>query len=284
MKEIQNTEQPEIHICKNCGTSFQGKFCNACGQKVYGPEAKKISNILEEGFHFITHWEGTFLTNLKMMFTRPGKISEDYCNGIRKKYFKPISFFLFIVILYLLFPLFNGLNMKLGSYLNMGITSGYYKSTVESVMQEKGLSLNELSAAYEYKGAITSKFLLITLIPVIALLSLLMGYKKRKYYFDHFIFATETLSFFILFGFLIFPVLMYGISSITSDSVLKSEAAIGLVVSTISGIYIFMAARRFFKFSVLWSLSYTIFYLLFFMVFLQFVYKFILFTIAINSI
>ena len=56
---------------------------------------------------------GTFFNTLKKIFTKPGQLSVDYCNGKRKTYFKPLSLFLLLVVVYLLFPVFEGLNMKL---------------------------------------------------------------------------------------------------------------------------------------------------------------------------
>ena len=29
-----------LHVCKNCGNHFQGKYCNLCGEKVYSEKEK----------------------------------------------------------------------------------------------------------------------------------------------------------------------------------------------------------------------------------------------------
>src|SRR4029078_451394 len=105
-------EQTAI-TCKNCGNHFNGNYCNNCGEKVYTEHDRTAFHFLEEGFHFLTHFEGTFFTTIKTIFAKPGQVSVDYANGIRKKYFKLLSLFLLLVVLYLLFPVFEGLNMKL---------------------------------------------------------------------------------------------------------------------------------------------------------------------------
>src|SRR4051812_49053712 len=97
------------HTCKNCGNRFNGKFCNQCGEKVYTDKDRSVLHFVEEGFHFLTHFDGNFITTLKAIFIRPGQLSQDYSIGIRKKYFKPLSLFLILVVLYLLFPMFRGL-------------------------------------------------------------------------------------------------------------------------------------------------------------------------------
>jgi hypothetical protein len=40
------------HACKNCGHAFEGKFCNACGEKFYTDKDKSVKHLLEEAFHF----------------------------------------------------------------------------------------------------------------------------------------------------------------------------------------------------------------------------------------
>src|SRR5687768_6645997 len=109
--------QPATISCKNCGNHFSGKFCNNCGEKVITGHDKSVLHLVDEGFHFLTHFEGKFFTTLRTMFSKPGLLSLDYCNGIRKRYYKPVSFFLLLVILYLLFPMFQGLNMTLSSHM-----------------------------------------------------------------------------------------------------------------------------------------------------------------------
>src|SRR5918993_3822483 len=106
--------------CKHCGNYFNGKYCNKCGEKVYTDHDKSIPHFFEEAFHFLTHFEGTFFTTIKTIFSRPGKLSSDYCNGIRKKYFKPLPLFMLLVVLYLVFPIFSGLNTPFQFYLNKG--------------------------------------------------------------------------------------------------------------------------------------------------------------------
>jgi hypothetical protein len=102
-----------LYTCKNCQFEFTGQYCNNCGEKVYHEEDKKVSHLFDQAFHFISHFEGTFFSTLKTIALKPGKYSFDYCNGIRKKYFKPISLFLILVILYLIFPMLRALNMEL---------------------------------------------------------------------------------------------------------------------------------------------------------------------------
>ena len=76
--------------------------------------------LLWRSVSFSYTFEGTFFTTVKTVFSRPGKLSSDYCNGIRKNYFKPLPLFILLVVLYLVFPIFSGLNTPFQFYLNKG--------------------------------------------------------------------------------------------------------------------------------------------------------------------
>lgn len=192
--------------CKNCGNLFTGKYCSNCGEKVYTRNDKKLSGIFHEVFHFITHFEGTFFTTVKTFFGKPGKLSADYCFGKRKKYFKPISFFMLLVILYLLFPKFEGLNMRLASYINPSYGYSWFaRPLVKSKMNSREATYKQIEESYEHTSAKTSKLALLLLIPLCAVLLLLLYITRKRPFFDHFILATEINSFYIFSHFLFLP-------------------------------------------------------------------------------
>lgn len=196
--------------CKSCGNQFAGNYCNACGEKVYHEEHKKISHLFEEVVHFVTHVEGSLFRTIKTVFTNPGKFSLDYCNGIRKKYFKPVSFFFLFVVLYLLFPRFQGLNMKLDTYVDKeyGFTQVAIP-LVRAKMKAREVTYPELAKHYDSKSASVSKIGLFLLIPLAACLILFLFFSTKKHFFDHFIISLELSSLFIAIHFLIIPFLSF---------------------------------------------------------------------------
>ncbi len=266
--------------CKNCGNNFLGKYCNVCGEKVYTEKDKTLGHIIGEGLHFLTHFEGKFFNTLKVIFIRPGKLSLDYCNGIRKKYFKPLSFFLMLVILYLLFPVFEGLNMHLQTHVNHNLYGHFATNEVLRKLKETNVSEIELVKSFHRAGEKTSKFLLFFIIPFVALFSLLLGNNKRKKYYDHFVFTIESCSFFILWGFLILPLLVILLNLITNISI--KDPITGYILSGVFVIYTISASKRFFNFSWWYSILYAILLSVFLIVFIEYIYKFILFYIAIK--
>lgn len=269
------------HICKNCGYRFIGRFCNACGEKIYTEKDKSVSKLLKEGFHFITHVEGTFLNTLKTLLSKPGKFSQDYCNGIRKKYFKPIGFFLMLVILYLLFPMYQGLNVNIFYHTHHKFYGQYAMNKSIALMNEGDIGDERFAELFGYASEKASKFLLFILIPVMGLFSWLMSFKKRKYYFDNFIFSTEAISFFILFGALILAFIDTLMKKIFSLHLLSNNTA-GIVIISVFTLYLIMAARRFFQFKWWYSIVYSLLFSLILILFLDYIYNFILFYVTIH--
>ncbi|HPH85732.1 MAG TPA: DUF3667 domain-containing protein [Ferruginibacter sp.] len=269
--------------CKNCGHSFSGKFCNNCGEKVYTEKDKSVRHLFGEALHFVTHFEGNFFNTLKSIFTKPGQLSVDYCNGIRKKYFKPLSFFLLLVIIYLLFPVFEGLNMKLRFHETHGLYGKYAKAEVQRIMAERHITEQQLADIFHHAGERISKFLMFILIPIIAVASRLFAYKKRRPYYDHFILSIELLSFFLLWGFMLVPILftlLYWIFGIR----IASEEITSIFIFSVFLFYISLAARRFFKVSWGFAIFYAIIFSISLIILLEYIYKPILFYIAIRMV
>jgi hypothetical protein len=189
-------QQSLHHTCKNCNYNFKGNYCNHCGEKVYDVHDKSIKHIAEEATHFLIHFEGKLLTTIKSFIFHPGKYSTDYCYGIRKKYYQPVSLYLLLVVLYLLFPKMQGLNMKLETYTSPYYSYNWYaKPLVQKKMQISGYSKAELTEKYNHHSPGVSKLLLLLYLPLSALVLWVIFINKRKPFFDHFIIATEFNAF-----------------------------------------------------------------------------------------
>lgn len=274
--------------CKNCGHSFSGKYCNQCGEKVLGAHDRHFSHFIHEGFHFITHFEGTFFTTLRALFTRPGLLSVDYSDGRRKSYFKPLSFFLLLVILYLLFPLFQGLNMKLEFHLQHNLYGSYAQQKVNALLATKGMSMADISALFAQKSEKVSKFLLLLLLPLTALFFWPVSFRRRPLFFDQVLFATEVNIMYLLWGFLLLPLLLtvivWSMTVFGGSGRIFNDDLITYLLYLPLCIYVAIAAKRFYRFSMVASIGFALYFYFVHQIVVQYFYKFILFTTVINQI
>lgn len=223
--------------CKNCSAEFEGRFCSNCGQKNYTAADKSVKHLFEEFFHFITHFEGAFFTTLKVLFAHPGKLTIDYCNGVRKKYFKPVSFYLLLVVIYLIFPLASGLNMQMKVYSYMSHTGKMIGKQITAKATRLNITEEELGERFKEKSHTTSKFLLFLFIPLSALMIFILYPGKRRMMFDNLILATEINIMYVLVIFLIFPALYFAALSLMHLNGFNDEQ-VGTVAVFVFALYV----------------------------------------------
>lgn len=267
-------------VCKNCGNSFYGKFCNQCGEKVYGKKDRSLLHLFGEFFHFVTHFEGKFFTTLKTVVTSPGKMALDFTNGIRRKYFKPVSFFLLIVVLYLLLHLFSGLNMNFSIYVDPDYK---YRTLVMPIVKQKLAShqftADQLAEAYNAKSPVFAKLLLFLLIPLSALLIWLLYLRSGKYFFDHLVLSVEMMSVYLVLWWLLFPAmllsLMYLVPSV--KPFIHDDSWVYKMLSVFLGLYFFIAFRNFYREKIWLTLLKALLFLVIFAAVILFIYKVLLF-------
>jgi hypothetical protein len=270
--------------CKACGNGFNGKYCNQCGEKVYSDADKSVLHLVEEGFHFITHFEGTFFTTIRYIFTRPGKLSELYCEGIRKSLFKPLSLFFLLILIYLLFPVFEGLNMRLYYHTHNNFYSGYAMQKATALAQQYQWTDAELTEAFRHKSEKVSKFLLLVLLPLTALFFWAFTYKRRRYFFDQMVYATEINSMYLIFGFLLLPILLY-----LSEAIYKlftgayfpvNDNIISPIIATWLIAYAALGIKRFYKVTTPKAIGLALVFYIAHYIIVQMIYKFLLFAIT----
>jgi hypothetical protein len=183
-----------MSLCTNCGYKIHGKFCSQCGEKKFEPEKKKITSLFGEAFHFLTHADGLIWRNLKTMLTAPGKLAWDYCNGAKKKYYKPLSFFLLLNIMVFIFPnAFMVYKAPLRNQLDSDLFSTYKQKVIDNHLKTKGVTYEQYAEKYNKHSGTVSKVLMILLVIFSSFFLMLLnvGRNKSYFYFDHFISATE---------------------------------------------------------------------------------------------
>ena len=82
------------------------------------------------------------------------------------------------------------------------------------LIAEKHLTDSLFGIAFSHASEKISKFLLFIIIPTMALFSWRISFKKKRYFYDNFVFCIEASSFFLFWGFLIFPILFRLFSTI----------------------------------------------------------------------
>ena len=272
----------ETHPCVNCGNIFTGNFCNNCGQEYFDHEDKSFIHLLEEVFHFITHFEGSFWRTLKTVFVSPGLLSKEYCAGARKKYFKPISFFLLMVVFYLVFPVFRGLNMPMKYYPALPVFGNMISEQLSAKEAESHLTGSQFEESFDRISEKASKVCLLLLVVFSApMLSVLFSRKKLPLY-DHTILAIEVNAFYLILFSILLPVVMTAIRYTVPDyrAILTEGNMVNLLVVSFVA-YAAITFRRFYGSRWRYTIVAAAIFAVVHLIFVFYVYKFILFEVAI---
>lgn len=270
-------------ICKNCGNGFTGKYCNQCGEKVYLENDRRITHLFEEAFHFITHFEGSLFTTLKTIFSKPGQVSKDYCDGVRKKYFKPLSLFLLLVVLYLLFPLASGLNMPLENHMNSDEYGVFASNKVKTFLKtHPDQSLITVKQQFQAKSEKLSKLLLLLIIPCCALVLWMLSFFRRKFFFDQMVLSAEINSFFLMSNFFLMPLLITIIHVASKilhiDRSWLSDDVYTFTGLSITAIFAAFAFKRFYHFGFIYRVLAAGIFIYLHSLIVYILYKFTLFV------
>lgn len=272
------------NFCKSCGNSFNGRFCNICGEKIYSEKDKSIGHILHEGLHFFTHFDNKFFKTIKVIFARPGLLSITYCNGIRSKYYKPFSLFFIGVVLYLLFPFLPGLNMSFEANMINVQAQGFtfISQLVDHKLSSHNITIEELASRYNAKSPAFAKILLLIIPPLTAIALKLLFFRRKKYFFDHLILGIEASCITLYLVFFVMPFIFYvskilfGMSDaagsfISGDSVTISASALYLIIWSI------VSFKRFYEIKFMHALLKGVLFLLLHFFIIYVLYKLILF-------
>lgn len=271
------------HICKNCGNQFEGNFCNLCGEKVYTEHDKTFAHFLEDGFHFITHFDSKLLRTWWLIMTRPGFVSREISQGRRKPYYKPLNLFIIGVVLYLLFPFFQGLNMPM-KYHMQELHGPIATSMIETKMQSHHLTLDQLAAKFDAKSPKVAKLLLLIIIPLSGMALHGLFYKKRLYFFDHITLAAELNTFYLYFTFFVIP-LLFTIVVLVSKLFGAGRFDIGDTITMplyflVFGSYTVHSFIRFYGENRGWAVFKSVLFLVAHAAIVYFIYRFILFCVV----
>jgi hypothetical protein len=93
--------EPGSNICKNCGSRSEFSFCPVCGQRI---SVNKVTfrETFEELADSVFSVNAPLLNTIRELAVSPGVLLRNYLKGQRKKYYKPVSFFLLTTVVYLI--------------------------------------------------------------------------------------------------------------------------------------------------------------------------------------
>ena len=172
--------------CLNCGTEFSptANYCFRCGQDT-SITRMNTKHAIHQFFHAFTHTDRGFLHLIPNLVTKPGIVSREYNQGMRKSYFSPFTFILIIVAISTI--LVSSTNLmtipynsqtvpqaqSIGNFVNkhfnimvfISIPLIAYYST--RFFSKSGMNFSEAVVLVSYTSGIRSIFFIILVVPMV---------------------------------------------------------------------------------------------------------------------
>ncbi len=225
------------NICKNCNQSLQGNYCHQCGEKVVEENDFHFKTLVSESIGGLFNLDSKVFKSFYFLLLKPGKLTSNYIEGIRKPFMKPIQLFLVINVLF--FLLLTQADI-------LRIPSKYYfandkANVLNNVSRQSGITELDLRYKFDTNSANYSKAAVILLIPFFAVVLMVINYKRRLFFGKHIIFALHYFSFFLVFCVLL----------IVLDNLGNIALQIAIVVTNF--VYLFFAIKAFYDDNILVS-------------------------------
>ena len=159
--------------CKNCAESLgeSQDYCSHCGAKVIRRRIT-LRNILGDFSEQFLNWDNKFVQTFIDMFRRPEDVVGGYISGVRKRYMNVLGYFA-VSITYLGFY----------TYINQKFFPDANKMIFESMSNDPNAtaaSLEVMSVFAEFQS-----FIIVSLIPILALISWILFLKNKYNYVEH---------------------------------------------------------------------------------------------------
>lgn len=244
--------------CISCGDLITVNYCPNCGEKKLNLHDLKVKHYVEESFEGFTHFDNKFFKSAKLLISRPGALSEKFCQGERVRYMRPFALFFVCNILFFLFSGNNIFSLPLSSFYNFWPYTEFHTQEVIDKVAPTKVVMDSVSASFNEKIRLESKAFLAILIPLLALGGLML--RGKRYLSEHLVFSTHYLAFILLYFTALDLVISKPVSFFMKEDYNEVfDTAKGLLTLLVFGCYYGIAVKRFYEISVLKAVFGSIF-------------------------
>jgi len=245
--------------CPNCASTLFGKFCQACGEKVFDAYDLSVKHFFAHHvIHELTHLDGKIFQTLKLLLLRPGFLSAEYFNGRRQRYITPLRLFLTVCVLFAFVALAQRpQHRSLRGTIAAADPTGLTLRLLEAQAGQTDLASENFRQKFFQKSDAYGTFLSLTAALFVGLVLMAIYSRARAYYVQHLVLALHLVSGLALI-FFFFILLEAGLNKIAGPAWALPDtlqAPARLLLFTImplglEALYLFAAFRTFYNSSI----------------------------------
>ena len=197
---------PPAPSCPSCGSAVERHYCPECGERHPREVDFSFKGLLQEAAHAFSPVDGTILPTLRALFTRPGLLTAEYFAGRRRRYMRPLAFFLVVnVAFFLVVPYLVLYRYGLEGYIDVQAVQfrspdlDLHSRIVSEHLAATGETLGDFERRFEATLLDQRRGVLLFSIPLFALALQLLYAGRRRFFAEHLVFAIHTYAFFLAF-------------------------------------------------------------------------------------
>lgn len=212
------------HVCKSCGNTFIGLYCNQCGEKVIVPSDRSLKTFMSGILVALTFADSKFFKSIALVVFNPGFLSREFAEGRRVKYLRPMSLFFLLNLIYFIFPIIQLFNATLRTQLN-SFHGKYGVATIAAKMNALGIrDIGSFALVYDQKTGGLAKMLVIVFAIIVSLPLNLIYRTRNRFFTDHVGWAVELVCFNLFVNALLLSLVarVFGIGNYINEVVLMS--------------------------------------------------------------
>ncbi|WMS85659.1 DUF3667 domain-containing protein [Pleionea litopenaei] len=177
--------------CPSCGYPISLRYCSRCGEERLRPELRSVFYLLKQFLEDITSVDGKIGSTLQLMLLKPGQFELNFYQGRRVDFLRPITFFLLINVLFVFLSPITDFYVTFVDQLTLQPYSGWIKEWTLNKIAAMGATPNEFKVHYDQLVKVLARSLIILQVPIFAVFSYFICYRKSYYFADHLIFSLN---------------------------------------------------------------------------------------------
>jgi len=204
-----------VERCASCGAPLSGPYCSRCGERTIEPETLTLRHFLvHTAAHELFNIDGTLWRTLRLLFTRPGRLSLEYAAGRRRPYVNPFRLLLIAIVAYVLLSTGRAMTWNLGPVTvsmapALASRSGSVEGTIASIdpyrllRQQFAAKKEQLASAaarqrfHDRLAAFAQPVSFTNVVLLAATLHLAFLWRRRRF-LEHLAFSMHVISFVLL--------------------------------------------------------------------------------------
>ncbi len=191
-----------------------------------------MAHLLGEAFGALTDFDGRIWRSLRASLLQPGRIARDWIDGRRARWVSPIRLALLANLLYFFAPVVSDLNLPMHNQVQgtvyrelapalcdaaetawkcrgggqphspltaPALHAALDKARTQASARGEPFSLEAFEQRYNARAEAIGKLLVVLHVPFMAAMLMLVAWRSRRYYAEHFMVALGMLTFLLMF-------------------------------------------------------------------------------------